>query len=719
LYANINESNEHNELGSGIDTLATRITDARRGQILSVLLYCQLAREGRERQRALAGTVRLKALPEAPLRVSEGVFKQIASRIEEASAAWELNGASSIAINMLRTSAQEKEFCRKNKYYSPSEVIARIGYWSHKARNLYPDSILSDYMKKAVLYLETQENAGKSVESRVYHMFAEFCDDTGYDVLRKERIEHLEIHNSAREEEIKHLTQLTRSSRTKEGREEAMRHLSKVIRVLKQDSDELSRLKAEQASVIRMSLEYYIKSVSASEEFPQDVGRFVAIWLEFSEQEPVIGNMANYIQTLPSHKVVEWAPQLISRLVTCQSLKGKFAKQLFDFVVRLCADHPFQTIYTVINHQVVPRDADEHNYKARIAVEIAKQVRNRCAGDIIKKTTSFAERIVALSGLSVKGKNTFNFDSSKVDRAWWIKALPTLNLPPPVMTIPIRPDHDYASVCTIVGVKREIVIASGLSAPKVVTLRLSDGTLFKMLIKGGNDDLRQDQIMEHMFGQVNSFFQRHKGTRQRNLKVRTYNVQPLGPACGIIEFVSNTKSLMEILSSVHDDKLSITKAKEMMRSIQQESHARRLEGYYEITRDIRPSLRHFFWFHACDTRTWLTMRTAYSRSTAAISIVGHVIGLGDRHCSNIIVDITSGEVIHIDLGIAFDQGKLLRIPETVPFRLTRDIVDGMGITGTEGVFQRCCEFTLSVLREEANYLMTSLNVLKYDPLYSW
>lgn len=40
------------------------------------------------------------------------------------------------------------------------------------------------------------------------------------------------------------------------------------------------------------------------------------------------------------------------------------------------------------------------------------------------------------------------------------------------------------------------------------------------------------------------------------------------------------------------------------------------------------------------------------------------------------------------LGVAFEQGKILPTPETVPFRLTRDIVDGMGITGVEGVFRR-------------------------------
>lgn len=59
------------------------------------------------------------------------------------------------------------------------------------------------------------------------------------------------------------------------------------------------------------------------------------------------------------------------------------------------------------------------------------------------------------------------------------------------------------------------------------------------------------------------------------------------------------------------------------------------------------------------------------------------------------------------------------MPETVPFRLTRDIVDGFGITGVEGVFRRCCEFTLEVLRSQTEHIITILDVLRYDPLYSW
>ena len=51
--------------------------------------------------------------------------------------------------------------------------------------------------------------------------------------------------------------------------------------------------------------------------------------------------------------------------------------------------------------------------------------------------------------------------------------------------------------------------------------------------------------------------------------------------------------------------------------------------------------------------------------------------------------------------------------------MTRDIVDGMGMSGTSGVFHRCAEETLRVLREDSEVIMTVLEVFKHDPLHSW
>lgn len=77
--------------------------------------------------------------------------------------------------------------------------------------------------------------------------------------------------------------------------------------------------------------------------------------------------------------------------------------------------------------------------------------------------------------------------------------------------------------------------------------------------------------------------------------------------------------------------------------------------FQNIRQKFRPVLRHFFTEQHKVPQSWFEMRLNYSRSVAVTSIVGHVLGLGDRHISNILLDTASGEVVHIDLGIAFDQ----------------------------------------------------------------
>ena len=102
----------------------------------------------------------------------------------------------------------------------------------------------------------------------------------------------------------------------------------------------------------------------------------------------------------------------------------------------------------------------------------------------------------------------------------------------------------------------------------------------------------------------------------------------------------------------------------------------------------------------------LQKHQAFAKSVAVSSMAGYVIGLGDRHSSNILIDSRTAEVVQIDLGIAFEAGQQLPTPECVPFRLTRDIVDGLGVTGVEGVLRRCAESALGIMRRAQHAIIT-------------
>lgn len=67
---------------------------------------------------------------------------------------------------------------------------------------------------------------------------------------------------------------------------------------------------------------------------------------------------------------------------------------------------------------------------------------------------------------------------------------------------------------------------------------------------------------------------------------------------------------------------------------------------------------------------FITIKNQFIKSVGVFSAASYLIGIGDRHLENFLVDTTDGEVLGIDFGIAFGSGVHLSIPELVPFRLT-------------------------------------------------
>lgn len=233
--------------------------------------------------------------------------------------------------------------------------------------------------------------------------------------------------------------------------------------------------------------------------------------------------------------------------------------------------------------------------------------------------------------------------------------------------------------------------------------------------------MRQDAIMEQVFCRVNQYFLGDSETRKRGLSIRTYNVVPMGPRAGMIEFVANTESLQAALIPLHEkDDWDYLAGRTKMSEVVKESVGRRVEVLEEIYSRVTPVMsQYFFQKFRSSAQDWFRARTNYVRSAAASSMLGYILGIGDRHCNNIMIDYKTGQLVHIDLGISFDQGKNLTVPEKVPFRLTRDMVDAMGSVGVDGPFRRCCELSLGLFREQHDNILSILNVLRYDPLYSW
>jgi len=67
---------------------------------------------------------------------------------------------------------------------------------------------------------------------------------------------------------------------------------------------------------------------------------------------------------------------------------------------------------------------------------------------------------------------------------------------------------------------------------------------------------------------------------------------------------------------------------------------------------------------------FITIKDMFVKSMAVFSIVSYLLGIGDRHLENFLVNTTDGEVLGIDFGYSFGAGVQLAVPELIPFRLT-------------------------------------------------
>uniref|UniRef100_F7FJ30 Serine/threonine-protein kinase ATR n=1 Tax=Ornithorhynchus anatinus TaxID=9258 RepID=F7FJ30_ORNAN len=273
----------------------------------------------------------------------------------------------------------------------------------------------------------------------------------------------------------------------------------------------------------------------------------------------------------------------------------------------------------------------------------------------------------------------------------------------------------------IAGFDDVVEILPSLQKPKKISLKGSDGKFYIMMCKP-KDDLRKDCRLMEFNSLINKCLRKDAESRRRELHIRTYAVIPLNDECGIIEWVNNTAGLRPILTKLYKEKGGYMTGKELRQCMLPKTStlAEKLKMFREHLLPRHPPV-FYEWFLRTfpDPTSWYSSRSAYCRSTAVMSMVGYILGLGDRHGENILFDSLTGECVHVDFNCLFNKGETFEVPEVVPFRLTRNMVNGMGPMGTEGLFRRACEVTMRLMRDQREPLMSVLKTFLHDPLVEW
>ena len=338
--------------------------------------------------------------------------------------------------------------------------------------------------------------------------------------------------------------------------------------------------------------------------------------------------------TVPSSKFLVLSYQICGRLGTAPSQdnnnnNNNFPAVIRQLVDRMAAEHPYHTLYHV--HALSRGDqvgGSGHHYsmpseKINAAAEVLATYRKRSAhgAQMVQQMDRMIEAYIQLARHAVEpGRSGGGDKGYQIPSACKKRMLSKLNLVPVITAnLPVDPTMRYqegtfpsfeffGDTCRLVG---------GINQPKLVEAHGSDGHVYRQLAKAGNDDLRQDAVMQQLFGVVNRLLVDDPATRVRRLRVGTYRVVPFTPAAGVLEWVDNTTLLSEYLiggsalvKGAHERyrprDWKNRECREKLQSCQTREELR--ATFDKVMAHFKPVMHHFFLENFPTPQTWYEKR---------------------------------------------------------------------------------------------------------------
>ena len=640
---------------------------------------------------------------------------------------------------------------------SPRETIKALrlcGHWLSIHAVEEPEEIRNNFLQKAIDNCIVLDDP--KLLAKCHLTMAQYTDRLYQNLNEKSKSLAWNRINEIRHARKKNLEELRRDTKhSKNGK----RIISKLGKQVDHDQSNLdSEMKLYQSYLIA-TIESYSSAMSHFDSVMNFsyMFRVVSLWFENATASFIHPVISKSFEILPSHSFLTLVYQIASRLGSeleapdsaglqfhfySSASSEDFKSQVAQVMYRLCDEHPFHTFPHLFALSTGNQESSANEASDKRRIEQSRHIidmvfkKSKYARHL-QKFNEFLNALTAFSTFVAEKSLDKSCTYGHVAKCPEMKAFheesdKKINIPVLLSTVPII--KDGTSYVTSSGIQWYSHLqddynfaGSGLSRPGLVNMVSKSGQNFRMVVKGpsraqNSDDLRQDAVIQQLFSLVHLLLQQDPICQQNRLGIRTYKVVPLSSQAGVMEFVQNTTALSDCWTrSPHIKRMGHWNldCHQKLYKAQRTPLSNKVKLLNEILEKYPPTFRGYFLHHYPEPMAWLLSRLAYTKSAAVSSIVGYIAGVGDRHGQNILMDKVTAEVVHIDFGITFGQGALLAVPELVPFRLTPNMIDAMGITGVEGGFRSCCTDTLNVMRKNANAILTVCQVVVFDPLYSW
>ncbi|KAI6234052.1 Serine/threonine-protein kinase ATR [Aphelenchoides fujianensis] len=210
--------------------------------------------------------------------------------------------------------------------------------------------------------------------------------------------------------------------------------------------------------------------------------------------------------------------------------------------------------------------------------------------------------------------------------------------------------------------------------------------LYSVLCKP-DDDLGKDACYMDLANMLNARMSTNKHTRNEDLHIQTFGVLPLQEQGGLIEWVHGMTTLGECLRATSR---TTPLWDQTVRQLEKEARSSRM---LQKRSSATPKIASF---RKCCELSELTM-SKYLRS----------------RCSG------PASFYHLQRRFTISTAMMSAFGYLVPFRLTRNIVDGFGAVGIEGRFRFSMERSMRFLQSEKAAILICLQGFLNDPLLKW
>ncbi|XP_041817022.1 DNA-dependent protein kinase catalytic subunit isoform X1 [Chelmon rostratus] len=294
----------------------------------------------------------------------------------------------------------------------------------------------------------------------------------------------------------------------------------------------------------------------------------------------------------------------------------------------------------------------------------------------------------------------------------------------------------------ITGFDERVKVMSSIRRPKRLIIRGDDERDHPFLVKGG-EDLRQDQRIEQLFAVMNILLSHDAACTHRGLQLCTYQVVPISTRIGLIEWMENTCTLKEFLYStmteeeqqrtagsaqVYNKWLSTFAPNSTVCGValyaqvyKKAKRAETVSNFLKVLQHVPSDLLKRAFLKMCNSpEAFLSLRSHFISSHALLCVSHWILGIGDRHLSNFMINMETGGMIGIDFGHAFGSAtQFLPVPELMPFRLTQQFVNLMQPLKESGLIQNVMVHSLRAYRAEPDLLLNTMDVFVKEPSLDW